>query len=168
MKDGSSGPFAVRRFTSVDRAAVQAIRQRAFRSVFASFRELVGEEIARIEFADADERQADYLDSICRSESGREVYVLLETGRVIGFVGLAADAERRTGEIDLNAVDPEHQGRGAGQFMYAFALGRLKELGAAVVQVSTGNDPSHAAARQAYVRAGFSAAIPGITFYRLV
>jgi ribosomal protein S18 acetylase RimI-like enzyme len=168
MNDDSSDRFTMRRFTSGDRDDVHAIRQRAFHGVFASFRALVGEEIARVEFVDADERQADYLDTICASGSGKEVYVLLAGGRVIGFLGLVADPGRRTGEIDLNAVDPEHQGRRAGQFMYAFALRRLRDLGASVVQVSTGADASHAPARHAYMRAGFSASIPSITYYRLV
>ncbi len=160
--------FSIRRAEPADRPALQTTRQRAFRSVYESFRRLVGEDIFRAQFGDADARQGRYLDSICEPDSGKEVYVLLDRERVIGFVGLSVDVAAGTGEIDLNAVDPDHQGRGGGQFMYTFALGRLKELGASVARVSTGNDASHAAARAAYARAGFSAAIPSVTLYRLI
>jgi predicted kinase/ribosomal protein S18 acetylase RimI-like enzyme len=160
--------FAMRRFEPPDRDAIQAVRQRAFQPVFDSFQRLLGNEIFRAEYNDADESQAAYLDSICQHESGKEVYVLIEAGAVIGFVGLSADVDRKRGEIDLNAVAPEHQGRGGGQFMYAFALRRLKELGVLVVRVSTGNDSSHGAARRAYEGVGFRASIPSITMYRLL
>lgn len=160
--------FSARRFEPSDRNAVQAIRQHSFQSVFDSFRRLLGDEIFQAEYGDAHESQAGYLDSICQTESGKEVYVLLASGRVIGFVGLSADLDRRRGEIDLNAVAPEHQGHGGGQFMYAFALRRLKELGVSVVRVSTGADSSHAAARRAYEGVGFRAAIPTMTMYRLL
>jgi GNAT superfamily N-acetyltransferase len=160
--------FAMRRFEPSDRDAIQAIRQRAFQPVFDSFRRLLGDEIFRAEYDDADESQAGYLDSICQHESNVEVYVLLAPDRVIGFVGLSADVDRSRGEIDLNAVDPEHQGQGGGQFMYAFALRRLKELGVSVVRVSTGNDSSHGPARRAYEGVGFNAWVPSVTMYRLL
>lgn len=160
--------FVVRRFESADRDAIQTIRQRAFRPVFESFRQLLGNEIFHAQYDDADASQASYLDSICRSESGKEVYVLLASGLVIGFIGLSAELDRKKGEIDLNAVAPEYQGRGGGQLMYAFALRRLKALGVSVVRVSTGNDASHMAAREAYQRVGFEAAIPSVTLYQLI
>jgi predicted kinase/GNAT superfamily N-acetyltransferase len=160
--------FALRPFQAPDRDAVQDIRRRAFQPVWESFRKLLGDDIFQAEYDDADESQASYLDSLCQDESGKEVYVLLLSGHVVGFVGLSADLDRKRGQIDLNAVAPEHQGKGGGQFMYAFAVGRLIELGAAVVRVSTGNDSSHGPARRAYEGVGFDAAIPTITMYRLL
>jgi len=165
---GGAAEFAMRRFEPSDRDAIQSIRQRAFVPIFDSFRRLLGDEIFQREYSDAHESQAAYLDSICQDGSGKEVYVLVVSGRVVGFVGLSADVDRRRGEIDLNAVAPDYQGRGAGKFMYAFALNRLKALGVTVVRVSTGNDASHGPARRAYEGAGFSASIPTVTMYRLV
>lgn len=168
VPDPPKADFVVRRFEPADRDAIQEIRRRAFHPVFASFRRLLGDEIFHAEYGDADGSQAEYLDSLCRTDSEKELYVLLASGRIVGFTGLSAEPAKRRGEIDLNAVAPEYQGRGGGQFMYAFALGRLKELGVSVVRVSTGNDASHAAARGAYARAGFDAAIPAVTLYRLL
>ncbi|MEM7223540.1 MAG: GNAT family N-acetyltransferase [Pseudomonadota bacterium] len=69
------------------------------------------------------------------------------------------------GEIDLNAVDPDHQGSGVGAWMYAYALDRMKEAGMLVASVGTGGDPSHAPARRAYEKAGFGPAIPSVHLY---
>ena len=61
---------AIRAFESPDLPALQAIRKAAFEPVFKSFREIVGEDIARIAFAHADAEQAKLLDGICQAQSG--------------------------------------------------------------------------------------------------
>lgn len=50
--------------------------------------------------------------------------------------------------------------------MYRFALDRMKAAGMRVATVSTGGDPSHAPARQAYRKAGFLAEIPSVWMCR--
>ncbi len=158
--------YSLRPFDSSDRYRIQQVRQQAFRSVWASWRELVGEDVFRLAYGDADRKQAAYLDEICASSSEKEVYVLLYNGSVIGFLALAMDDEKHVGEIDLNAVDPEHQGRGAGTFMYQAGLARLKEKGALLAKVSTGGDASHEPARRAYAKVGFSVGVPGVMLFR--
>ena len=78
------------------------------------------------------------------------------------------DADKRTGEIGLNAVHPEHAGRGIGTEMYEHVMARMKERGLALATVGTGGDPSHAPARRAYEKAGFGREIPSVTLYRLL
>ena len=85
---------------------------------------------------------------------------------VVGFIGLSMNQASKRGEIDLNAVDPEYQGKGIGEFMCRFALQRMREAGMNVVRVSTGGDSSHAQARRAYEKAGFEVFIPSITMYQ--
>jgi ribosomal protein S18 acetylase RimI-like enzyme len=70
------------------------------------------------------------------------------------------------GEIGLNAVHPEHAGRGIGTIMYDFALGQLQAGGMLVAEVATGGDPSHAPARRAYEKAGFGFQIPSVVMYK--
>ena len=84
----------------------------------------------------------------------------------MGFVGLSLDRTSRRGEIDLNAVDPEHQGQDIGEFMYKFALQRMRDAGVKVVRVSTGADLSHVPARRAHEKVGFGAFIPSVTMYQ--
>jgi len=85
---------------------------------------------------------------------------------VVGFIGFSMNRACRRGEIDLNAVDPEHQGGGIGEFMYRFAISRMHGAGIEVVKVSTGGDSSHVQARRAYEKAGFNVFIPSITMYQ--
>ena len=147
---------------------MQRVRSAAFEPVFRSFRDIVGEKIAALALADADAEQAQLLDDICAANSGHHVLVVTIGTEIVGFVSYTIDAEKRIGEIGLNAVHPEHAGRGIGTEMYEHVLARMKELGMAVATVGTGGDPSHAPARRAYEKAGFGPAIPSIYMYRLL
>jgi ribosomal protein S18 acetylase RimI-like enzyme len=158
----------IRAFKSDDLPIIQAIRRRAFQPIHDSFRALLGEDVFRLEFSDWDQLQADYLRSICAEDSGKEIYVATVNEAVVGFIGLAMNQACARGEIDLNAVDPEHQGQGIGEFMYKFAMRRMQSAGMKVVKVSTGADPSHLPARRAYEKAGFNVFIPSITMYRKI
>ena len=156
----------IRAFQSGDLPLIQSIRKRAFQPIHDSFRSLVGEDVFGLEFSDWDQVQEDYLTSICATNSAKELYVATEDEAVVGFIGLSMNHASRRGEIDLNAVDPEHQGKGIGEFMYKFAVQRMREAGMKVVKVSTGADSSHSQARRAYEKAGFGVFIPSITLYQ--
>src|SRR3712207_5996825 len=127
-----------------DLPTLQSVRRAAFEPVFSSFRRIVGEEIAALAFADADAVQARLLDDICAAESGHQVLVVTVDGETVGFVSFTIDAAKRTGEIGLNAVRPDHAGKGIGTWMYQHVLARMKELGMALAVVGTGGDSSHA------------------------
>jgi GNAT superfamily N-acetyltransferase len=163
----AAGPN-IRPFQPGDLAALQRVRQAAFEVVFRSFRDIVGEQIAALAFAQADAEQAKLLDDICAADSGHQVLVVTIGDQIVGFVSFTIDAEKRMGEIGLNAVHPEHAGRGIGTEMYEHVLARMKELGMALATVGTGGDPSHAPARRAYEKVGFGPAIPSLTLYRLL
>ena len=158
----------IRPFEPGDLPAMQRVRNAAFEPVFRSFRDIVGEKIAALALADADAEQAKLLDDICAADSTHHVLVVTIRDEIVGFVSFTIDAEKRIGEIGLNAVRPEHAGRGIGTEMYERVLARMKELGMAVATVGTGGDPSHAPARRAYEKAGFGPAIPSLYMYRLL
>jgi len=158
--------LAIRPFAAADLPAMQQVRQAAFAPIFRSFRQIVGEAIFPIAFAEADAEQARLLDSLCGAGSGHEVRVATLGGAVVGFVSFRIDARKQTGEIGLNAVHPDHAGRGIGTALYEDVLARMRARGVAVVEVSTGGDPSHAPARRAYAKAGFGPAISSVTLYK--
>ena len=157
---------SIRPFEPGGLAALQRIRQAAFEPVFRSFRAIVGAEIAAIAFTQADAEQAKLLEDICAAGSGHQVWVVTVGEAIVGFVSFTIDADTRTGEIGLNAVHPDHAGRGLGTWMYERVLARMTELGAALATVGTGGDPSHAPARRAYEKAGFGPAISSIYLYK--
>ena len=162
------GPPDIRPFGPGDLPAMQRVREAAFGPVFESFRGIVGEGIAAIAFSCADSEQAELLVGICAPGSGHHVLVAATGGEVVGFVSFTVDADKRTGEIGLNAVHPEHARRGIRAALYGLALARMKELGAALATVATGGDPSHAPARRAYEKAGFGPALPSVHLYKLL
>ncbi|HKU39513.1 MAG TPA: GNAT family N-acetyltransferase [Polyangiales bacterium] len=143
-----------------------AIRVAAYAPVFASFRSLLGDHIYEIAQARDDAAQAELLVSLMRPDSGWEVYAAKQGAAVVGFVSLRCNDETKVGEIGLNAVHPEHGGRGIGTRMYEFAVSRLEQAGMRVAMVGTGGDASHAPARRAYEKAGFDRQIPSVWMYR--
>ena len=158
----------IREFQPGDLPALQQMRAAAFAPVFASFRRIVGSEIAATVFEDADAEQAKLLDDICREGSAYQLLVVVSDGDILGFVSFAVDRDARIGEIGLNAVHPDHAGKGIGTALYTTALARMKSQGAQVATVGVGGDETHAAARRAYAKAGFGPAITSLHLYRLL
>ena len=164
---GSTGA-AIRPVAAGDLPALQTVRAATFAPVFASFRKIVGPEVAAVALAGLESEQAALLADICADAARHHPHAAVIDGRIVGFVSFTSDAARRIGEIGLTAVHPDYAGKGVGTAMIEFALDRLRTLGAAVVEVGTGGDPSHAAARRAYEKAGFAAAIPSVHMYRML
>lgn len=156
----------IRDASTTDMSRLQEIRKAAFAPVFASFRALLGEELHDLTQAHQDAEQAHYLASLLTPDSGWEVYVAERAGIVLGFVSLQLDRQTLSGEIGLNAVHPDWAGQGIGTAMVAFAIARMREAGMKVATVSTGGDASHAPARRAYEKAGFTAGIPSVWLCR--
>ncbi|MCY1080217.1 GNAT family N-acetyltransferase [Archangium lansingense] len=161
-------PFDIRPFQPADLPAMQEIRRLAFEPVFQSFRDIVGEEIGKRAFADADAEQSQLLETLCGTGSVHQVFVATVGDEVVGFVTYSLDEKKQIGEIGLNAMHPEHARQGIGAAMYEFVLERMKSAGMKVATVGTGGDPSHAPARRAYEKVGFGPAIPSVYLYRLL
>jgi len=153
---------SVRRADDRDADAMDGVRRAAFAPVFASFRAILGEEIAQVTQARDDEAQAEYLASLLEPDSGWELYVAEQAGVVAGFVSVQLNEETSVGEIGLNAVHPDCAGTGIGTAMYDVVLERMRHAGMRVATVSTGGDASHIPARRAYQKAGFEVGIPSI------
>lgn len=156
----------VRAFGSSDLSRLQEVRRAAFAPVFASFREIVGPAIYEHALGKVDEEQAKLLEELCGEESSYSVLVAERQGEVVGFVSYVVHAEKRFGEIGLNAVHPAHENRGIGTHLYQVVLDRMKTAGVKAVEVGTGGDPSHAPARRAYEKVGFTKALPSFALYR--
>jgi ribosomal protein S18 acetylase RimI-like enzyme len=158
--------FLIRPYAPADLPALQAVRAAAFAPVFASFRNIVGPEIAALGLTTAEQEQADLLDSIAKPDSGHSIVVAESGGVIAGFVSWRTDIAPGIGEITLNGVHPDHGGKGIGTALYHHALAALKSAGMLLATVGTGGDPSHAPARRAYEKVGFSVHIPSIYMYR--
>jgi GNAT superfamily N-acetyltransferase len=149
-----------------DEPLLQAIRRAAFAPIFASFREILGDEVYEIAQRREDEAQEVLLASLLARGSAWELYVVEAGGHAVGFVSLQLNDETKIGEVGLNAVDPAHAGTGIGTRMYEFAATRMSQAGMKVATVATGGDAGHAPARRAYQKAGFDRVIPSVWMVR--
>jgi GNAT superfamily N-acetyltransferase len=158
----------IRAGTIDDFDALDIVRSAAFAPVFASFRSLVGTTIASVAFRDAEGEQQAHLRELLAPGEGRIMLVAERDGVACGFCAVTWQAKTGVGEIGLNAVHPTAQGRGVGQRLYEAAIDRMRAEGMRVATVGTGGDDSHASARTAYRKAGFSAAVPSLHLYRVL
>jgi ribosomal protein S18 acetylase RimI-like enzyme len=164
--DAPRPDVVIRPVRADDQPHLEGVRQAAFAPVFASFRSILGDDIYDLVQAREDMAQGELLVSLLAPESGWEVYAAEMAGTVVGFVSLQFHPDTHVGEIGLNAVHPDHAGKGIGTAMYNFAVARMKEAGMRVATVATGGDPSHAPARRAYEKAGFTVQIPSVWLCR--
>jgi ribosomal protein S18 acetylase RimI-like enzyme len=164
--EASRATVSMRPARADDLPLVEGIRQAAFAPVFTSFRALLGAELYALVQAREDEAQKDLLVALLAPASGWEVYMAEVAGTVVGFVSLQLNHETHVGEIGLNAVHPQQAGQGIGTRMYEFAVSRMREAGMRAATVATGGDASHAPARRAYEKAGFTGQIPSVWLCR--
>ncbi len=127
----------------------------SFRPGFVSFREQCGEELFNALRPDWEQAHSRYIEEACMDQD-KETWVASIDGAAIGFVTLVANTDTTLGEIELLAVDPDHQGRGVGTALNDVAVNRLRELGMQFAIVSTGSGPGHTPARRSYDKAGFT------------
>ncbi len=160
--------FRIRPFEDGDLRAMQRVREAAFRPIFQSFRDIVGEEIYALDVKNSDAEQAEQLANICGPGSTHQIFVAVIGNEIGGFITFSLNSEKRIGEIGLNAVHPDHACQGIGTGMYEFAIMRMKECGMKLATVGTGGDASHMPAQRAYRKAGFGPSLPSIWMYKVL
>lgn len=158
--------IGIRDLEPSDLEAIVEIAVAAWTPIFAFYREVMGEELFAAACPNWREEKARQVRAACDPQSRAMVCVAEKGGQVVGFITFYADDASRIGEIGNNAVHPDFQGMGIGARMYQHIFDRLKKLGMRFVKVGTGGDPSHAPARRAYEKAGFSIRLPGVEYYR--
>ena len=99
-------------------------------------------------------RQIADIQEFLRTE-GQNVWVAVEAGSVLGWVGIRMHPADRMGEIYILAVEPDQQRRGVARRLIEHAISQMRRAGMAIVMVETGDDPGHAPSRATYERAGF-------------
>ena len=100
----------IREFRKDDVRAIVEFSLRSWEPVFASLRQVLGDDIFLRLHADWKEDQADAVRSACTNEE-RDVFVAVTDGRPSGFVAVALNAfHEGMGAIDIIGVDPDYQG----------------------------------------------------------
>ena len=145
----------------IEEAAKIAIT--AWTPIREEFKKLLDEEIYSSQFADWQSKKVQSVTNQLLSENS---YVALMDNRVLGFISYMIHTDTNTGEILANAVSPDARGMGIGSMMYDFVISKMKSEGAEFATVHTGLDNAHAPARHAYERAGFTACLPSVQYYK--
>ena len=158
--------IAIRPLTKPELGTVVAFSLDAWAPVFASFKRILGPRIFGLVYPDWRAAQARAVSEVCRSDDV-EVWVADAGGRPVGFVALRCTQEGATpvGEIDMIAVDPQHQRAGIGRALLDRAVAELTARGIPLAVIATGGDPGHAPARALYEQHGFTG-LPLVRYYR--
>ena len=157
----------IRSFSEDDLDAIVEFSLRAWRPVFASVRNVLGDDVFLRLHPDWKANQEASVRSSCTS-GDRDVFVAVADGRPVGFVAVALNAfHERMGVIDIIGVDPEYQRRGVGMRLTEVAIAHMRREGMDIAVVETGGDSGHAPARAAYEEAGFTL-LPISRYFRLL
>jgi ribosomal protein S18 acetylase RimI-like enzyme len=163
-------PVTIRPLAESDIDAVVDLSLRAWTPVFESFRTAMGEAVYRHLYPDWQAMQAAAVDGVVR-DGGTRTWVADDGGRPVGFVAVvhhdATHGEPDSSEIDMVAVDPEHQRRGIADQLIGHAVEEARAHGSVLAVIGTGGDPGHAPARAAYEKAGFRP-FPQVRYYKML
>jgi GNAT superfamily N-acetyltransferase len=161
-------PTTIRPLAGSDIALVVDLSLRAWAPVSDSFRQVLGEAVHRHLFPDWSAHQAAAVERVLRDEA-MHTWVADDDGRPVGFVSVVHHGpeydEPNSSEIEMIAVDPEHQRRRIAADLIAYAVERMRDHGAELAVIGTGGDPGHAPARAAYEQAGFTP-LPLVRYYK--
>jgi len=165
--EATEDAIEIREFREDDLEAIVEFSLRAWHPVFASLRNVLGDDILLRLHPDWEADRADAVRSTCTNDE-RDVFVAVANGRPVGFVAVALNAfHERMGVIDIIGVDPDHRRRGIGSALTEVATEHMRSRGMDIAVVETGGDPGHAPARAAYETAGFTL-LPIARYFRLL
>ena len=153
----------IRELVETDIPAVLDVARAAFVPVFASLQRVLTADLYRLLDEDPRSTQLAAIEELCRDESETSRVFVAEVSAdaedeasVVGFVAYKLDKATKRGEIWFLAVHPDYQNRDTGTQLNLYALDQMREAGMTVAVVETGGDPSHAPARRAYEKSGFT------------
>jgi ribosomal protein S18 acetylase RimI-like enzyme len=155
----------IRPYHETDALDVVRLSLRAWTPVFASERDVMGDEIfERLNGDDWRRQQRQDVEKVL-ADGETEVWVAEVNGRVVGFVAAVLKVDGRMGEVYMLAVDPESQNHGLGTQLTDVATDWIRNAGLSLALVSTGGDAGHAAARRTYEKAGYTP-VPSVNYFK--
>lgn len=153
----------IRPYTPADEEPVVALSLRAWEPIFASLKQIVGDELFGILRGDWRVSQEQAVHDVL-ADPAEHIWVADSNG-LVGWVAATLHADSGIGEIYMIAVDPNAQNQGVGKGLTDVATGWLRESGMRVAMVETGGDQGHAPARRVYENAGYTA-LPAVRYFK--
>jgi len=137
----------------------------AFVPVFEMFERELGPAVYRLIWPDWQASQRNGVEALCRERDKHSVLVAELDGTPVGFIAWDVNLPDRTAEVQLVAVDPQHQNRGIGTVLNRAVIELVRTSGVRLIRVETGADPAHAPARRSYEKVGY-VAMPLIRYFQ--
>ncbi len=154
----------LRPFETRDTDLIAEIADLAWHGIYASQREIFGDELYAILFPEDHERKGNEMRRHCARTPDR-IWVCEKDGRVAGFIMWSMNEEKKIGVLGNNGLHPDFTGQGLGAFMYRRVLEHFRAGGMQYAMVHTGLDKGHAPARRAYERVGFHIRQESVNYY---
>jgi len=158
-------PIRIRSVVDEDVEVLVDLTLLAFVPIFESFERILGSTVYQHIWPDWRAGQRDAVVTMCKDREKVAVLVAERNNQAVGFVAYTLDDKSKTGEIQLIAVHPNYQSHGIATELCRIALEQMKERGMTLARVETGGDPSHAPARRAYEKAGFTG-LPLVRYFK--
>ena len=154
----------IRLYTPADEEPVVTLSLRAWEPVFASLKQILGEELFDILRGDWRVSQEQAVRDVL-ADPAEHIWIAESGGMLVGWVAATLHDDSGIGEIYMIAVDPDAQNQGVGKALTDVATGWLRESGMRVALVETGGDEGHAPARRVYENAGYTA-LPAVRYFK--
>ena len=164
MAEIATTAVEIRPIAASDVEPVVALSLRAWAPVFSSCESVLGPRVFEAVYPDWLSAQAAAVDDVCR---GPHVWVAVDQDAPIGFVAVALRDDGQGAEIDMIAVDPDHQRRGVAAALVQTAIDFMQQAGVRLAEVATGGDAGHLPARRVYEKVGF-VALPLVRYYKVL
>ncbi|MFI5035744.1 MAG: GNAT family N-acetyltransferase [Acidimicrobiales bacterium] len=147
----------IRQFADSDLPVVIDLTIETFRPFYEGYvRALLGEEVFQHQHGQWEQDYRDDIPKLQNPADGRHVAVGEIDGAVAGFVSWRLTDRPNHGQIYLLAVAAPYRRQKLGQRLCNHAMDQMKRLGVDVVEIGTGEDAFHAAARELYEGLGFT------------
>lgn len=154
---------SIRQYRTTDKESVVTISLQAWEPVFASLKQVLGNELFDILRGDWRLSQEQAIRAVL-SAPDAHIWVA-ESGGLIGWVAARLHEVSEIGEVYMIAVDPKAQNKGVGKALTETATEWLGEAGMRVAMIETGGDDGHAPARRVYENAGYTA-LPAVRYFK--
>jgi GNAT superfamily N-acetyltransferase len=158
----------LRAYEKSDLEAIVELSLRAWKPVFESMRNVLGDAIfERLHQPDWETLQAQAVRASCTS-GDYDVFVAVTEARPVGFATVALNAfHQGMGVVDMIAVDPAYQQRGIARQLMTRCAEHMRANGMDIAAVGTGGDPGHAPARALYEALDYCP-LPGVRYLKLL
>jgi ribosomal protein S18 acetylase RimI-like enzyme len=147
----------IRSFTDSDLPAVMDLVIETFRPFYEGYvRSLLGDEIFLHQHGRWEQDYRDDVPTLNDRAVGRYAAVGEISGAIAGFVSWRLTDRPAHGQIYLLAVGAPFRRQTLGRQLCAHAIEQMEHDGVEVVEIGTGDDAFHAAARELYEGLGFT------------